>query len=114
MSAGVVPESAADTLLAYAYSQPGVEHVDLEIDRDDFGDGKNPKVKYRIKLDANRDIKWKALIRAKAIQNPILMKAAILALSKIGAPVGLDESIVIYAREYLPPNYQVEVQIVDR
>ncbi len=116
VSAGVIPESAIDTLLLYAYSQKGVYHkgVVLEIDRDDANNGKNPKVTYKIKLEPGALLKWKALNKVQqTIKNPTLKKAAFLALAKAGAPYGIEENIKVLAKEYLPPQYQVEVHVIE-
>lgn len=112
----MVPDSSIDTLLMYAYSQYGVLHngVIISIDRDDSNNGANPSVHYKIKLDSSTRIKWKALKTTELkIKNPLLKKAAILVLATAGAPYGLEDKIRQLAKEYLPQNYKVEVEIVD-
>lgn len=114
VKAGVFPDSAIDTLLMYAYVQTGVNHkgVTLEIDRDEVGEGKSPSVTYKIKLEPSALFKWKAVKKAESIGNPIIKKAALLALAKAGAPYGIVDQIKNLAKEYLPKHYKIEVQIV--
>jgi len=47
------------------------------------------------------------------VKNQILKKAAILALAKAGAPIGIEDAIMARAKEYLPANYSVEVSVVE-
>ena len=60
MEVGVVPETAIDTLLSYAYSYRGVQHVELIIDQDDLNNGKAPGVKYNVTLESWLYLKWQA------------------------------------------------------
>lgn len=114
MAAGVVPEQSADTLLMYAYAQSGVAKVTLEIDRDDAHKGESPCVTYKIKLDPVTLLKWKAVRKLKKeTSSGILQKAALLLCAKAGSPISMEENIQSLAREYLPAQYRVEVQIVE-
>jgi hypothetical protein len=98
----------------YGYSQPGVDKVRLEIDKDEDNSGKSPKVTYVISLNTKAGLKWKAFLKAGEIKNPILKKMAMLAVAKVGAPVGIDTIIKNYATEYLPPQFLVDVKIVEK
>ena len=112
MTSGVVPESALDTLLIYAYAQKGVEKVEIEVHRDDANEGKNPSVTYKIRLDHLSQLKWQMVEKAREIKSRLLQKSALLALSHVGAPLDIKDAIIYYAKEYLPPNYSVEVDIL--
>lgn len=114
MSTGVVPNGSINTLLMYGYSQLGVEKVVLEIDQDEANSGKNPKVTYKIKLSPSINLKWDALKKAENIKNIILRKAAVLAIIKAGAPVTIKDDIIKYASEYLPGQFEVAVEIVEK
>lgn len=113
MTAGVIPDTSIDTLLMYGYAQEGVDKVKLEIDKDEKNNGKSPSVKYLIKLTPSSNLKWKALKKAENIQNPLLRKAAILALTKLGVPFDLDKRIIYHAKDYLPDQFQVSLEIVE-
>lgn len=98
----------------YAYAQPGVEKVKIEIDKDEDNNGQHPKVSYKVKLNGRAGLKWQAYHAAKKIKNPIVKKIAMLAVAKAGAPLGVDVIIENYATEYLPPQYSVDVKIVEK
>jgi hypothetical protein len=116
VAAGVIPDSAIDTLLMYAYAQKGIRHngVKIIIDRDENNEGKDPSVRYELQLEPKTKVAWKAM---KAVESrglgAIAKKSALLLLAKAGAPVGLEASIKALAEEYLPKQYRVEVVIVD-
>jgi hypothetical protein len=113
LSSGVIPESAADTLLMYAYSQNGVRKATLTIDRDDDGNGKNPKVTYQIVLDSMAQLKMDGVKKARAMKNGTLKSLALLALAKTGAPISIEATIIHHAKNYLPPAYSVLVEVLD-
>lgn len=108
-----MPDHSIDTLLMYGYSQPSVAKVTLEIDRDEFNDGKSPAVIYKIVLKPVDYLKWKAVQKAHLIKSNIVRKSTLLALLKAGAPIGLEKTIQDFAVEYLPKQYRVEVKIID-
>ncbi len=112
LSSGVVPESSIDTLLMYAYSQVGVAHVDIHIDQPENRE-KTPGVFYKVKLNPSARLKMDAMDRANKIRNVLIRKVAILALVKVGAPVSISNDITKYAKEYLPGNFKVEVEILN-
>jgi hypothetical protein len=106
---GVVPDSSADTLLMYGYAQKGVTKVRLEIDRDEENNGKNQKVIYHLSLEPSVYLKWKAVQEAKKIKSSLFRKTALLALSKAGAPIGMEDNIKLHASNYLPASFSIEV-----
>lgn len=113
LASGIVPESAADTLLMYAYAQPGVVKASIEIDRDDEHNGEHPKVTYKVKLDPVSSLKMEAVKKAQAMKEGITKKLALLALAKAGAPVAVRENIVNHAKAYLPAQYSVECEVLE-
>jgi hypothetical protein len=116
VKSGVLPDSAIDTLLLYAYVQKGVLHngVTLEINKDESNEGANPSITYKIKLEPAAYLKWKALRGIeRRIKNTLFQKAMLLALAKGGAPFGMEDQIISLAKEYLPKNYKVEVQVIE-
>ena len=113
MTAGVVPDSASDTLLMYAYAQKGVQKATLKIDRDEENLGKSPSVTYQVELDVWAHIKWRMVGWAKKQKNPILRKLILLFLAKMNAPIFLAEGIAGLARDYLPGQYSIKVEIKD-
>lgn len=114
LETGVIPNGSLNTLLMYGYSQYGVEKVNLEIDQDEANSGKSPKVNYKVKLTPSVSIKWQALKKAEKIKNVILRKASVLALIKIGVPIDIKEQITKHAKEYLPAQFAVNVEIVEK
>lgn len=113
LTAGVVPDSAADTLLMYAYAQRGVQKATLTIDRDEANLGKSPSVAYSIQLDPWASIKWEMVQWAERRKNRIWRKLCLLFLAKLNAPIFVREGVASLAREYLPPQYAVKVEIKD-
>jgi hypothetical protein len=98
-------------MLMYGYVEPSVEKVTLEIPQGDPNGIQN--VVYKLKLHYIDYLKWKSLEKANSISNPLLKKATILSLVKLGAPIGLKERIIERAKEYLPAAFGVEVQVVN-
>jgi hypothetical protein len=113
LTAGVVPDSSADTLLMYAYAQKGVQKATLKIDRDEDNMGKSPSITYQIELDAWAHVKWRIMGWAKKRKNPILRKLILLFLAKMNAPIFLTEGIAGLAKDYLPGQYSIRVEIKD-
>lgn len=113
LAAGVVPDSAADTLLMYAYAQRGVQKATLKIDRDEENLAKSPSITYEIKLDPWASAKWDMVKWANARKNRIFKKLVLLFLAKMNAPMFLLEGISSLARDYLPGQYQIKVEIKD-
>lgn len=113
LAAGVVPDSSADTLLMYAYAQRGVQKASISIDRDEEGMGKNPSVTYSIELDSWASTKWRAVQWAQKLTNPIFRKIILLFLAQFNSPIFIREGVSALARDYLPPQYAVRVDIKD-
>ena len=107
---GLWTERAADTLLGYAYMQPGVEKVQLEIDTDEANFGKSPRVTYKIKLEKSFSRKY---LKLKDLNNKpgILNKIRMLYIMKSGIPSAgsIEATIRIYAASIVPKSYLIEV-----
>lgn len=109
---GIWTESAADTLLGYAYMQPGVEKVQLEIDLDEAHQGASPKITFKVNLE--KSIKRKYLkINELNSNRTALNKLKMLWLMKRGTPSpGSIESIIrLYAGNFVGKPYSIEVLI---
>lgn len=107
---GLWTERAADTLLGYAYMQPGVEKVQLEIDLDEANQGKSPKVTYKVKLEKSLYRRYSKL--SELSQAPTaLNKLRMLWLMKRGTPSAgsIEGAIRMYAASLVPRTYSVEV-----
>jgi hypothetical protein len=107
---GLWTERAADTLLGYAYMQPGVEKVQLEIDIDEANLGKSPKVTYKIKLEKSFSGKY---LKLKDLSDKpgILNKIRTLYIMRQGIPSAgsIEGTIRMYASSLVPRSYQIEV-----
>lgn len=113
MNAGVFTDAAADTLLGYAYMQPGVRKVELSIDVDQKNDGKNASVTYTVKLSF-----WKGVRHdvARSLANRGGIFSKLLALGFISVfraprPGQLEARVANLAKLYLPENYRVIVNV---
>ena len=106
---GIWTERAADSLLGYAYMQPGVEKVTLEIDQEESGT-KSPKVTYKIKLEKSF---YRKYLKIKELNNKpsLFNKLKILYIMKQGIPSSgsIEATIKICASEIVPKNYTVEI-----
>lgn len=98
----------------YGYAQPGVEHVELIIDQDETHNGARPKIKYHIRLNPSAKLKLEMYEKTETIKSPLLRKVSQLAVLKTGVPLGILEAIKEHARDYLPKNFEVEAEFVDR
>lgn len=108
IASGVIPDGAIDTLLMYAYVEPGIKDVRLEINQDEDNDGKNPFVKYVLTLKTWKRLLFKvSLLAGKGI----LGKIFVYLLAKFGAPVGIRERVMSRAKDYLPPNFGASVEV---
>jgi len=106
---GIWTERAADSLLGYAYMQPGVEKVTLEIDQEESAT-KSPKVTYKIKLEKSF---YRKYLKIKELNNKpsLFNKLKILYIMKQGIPSSgsIESTIKICASEIVPKNYTVEI-----
>lgn len=112
LSAGMITNGSADTLLMYAYAQKGVADVKLEIDNLSE-QNKNVSVRYFLKYQPAVFFKYKLIKRAEKIRNGLLRRLVFLLLAKFGAPFSIPVTIKQYASEYLPPSSKVEVIVVE-
>lgn len=106
---GIWTERAADNLLGYAYMQPGVEKVNLEIDTQESAN-KSPKITYKIKLEKSF---YRKYFKIKELNNKpsLFNKLKMLYLMKQGIPSAgsIESTIKICASEIVPKNYSIEI-----
>lgn len=103
---GLWTERVADTLLGYAYMQPGVEKVSIEINSSELA----PKLTYKVKLEKSFSRKY-LKIRELSEKPSLLNKLRMLLLMKKGVPSAgsLENMICLYASNIIPRSYSVEV-----
>lgn len=111
LAMGTIPDSAAQTLMLYAYGTRGVKSVSLVLNQDEIANGRQPKLIYRVVLNPYFDLRFKKYAAAKK-ENGIWGRIRMLFWIWMGAPAGFDRSIVDQAKAYLPPNYDVSVEVV--
>lgn len=99
----MMPSSAVDNLLAFAYSIPGVVNVSLEIDQE------NKLVKYDVKIKNPRLYKFINHLSAGGIFKKILA----LILIGMGAPrPNIYKDYIRYnTSAYLPASFGVEIHV---
>lgn len=112
LSAGMITNGSADTLLMYAYAQKGVADVKLEIDNLSE-ENHYVSVRYFLKYQPKTFLKYKLIKRAERIRNGLLRRLALLFLVKLDAPFSIPMTIKQHATEYLPPGSLVEVTVVE-
>lgn len=111
---GIVSEPAIDTLLGYAYMQPGVRNVKVQIDLDEKNDGKVPTVKYQVQLSLWPSSRLKLLNRFMKGENTIFNKLAALALMRVfrfEPSTYIENTTIRFAKSFLPKKYAVTVDV---
>ena len=101
-----MPATAIDNLLSFGYMVPGVVNVGIEIDQE------KKIVDYKITVDSSSYRKYQivnSLSRGGIIKKII----ALILINTFKAPKPfIYRDFVIYnATQYLPPNYQVNVNV---
>lgn len=113
MSVGIPSEVTADNLLGYAYMQPGVHQANLEFNPGSEDGKERPSVTYQVTLEKKFGKRYSAMSKAYA-SGGIFGKLRVIYLLKKGVPLPgfLEKAIANMAARYLPPNYQVFVNVV--
>ena len=109
---GMITERIVDTLLGYAYMQPGISNVVLEIDTDDPNMGKSPRLIYKLKLEKSlykKYLKLKTLIENPSVFNKI--RALFIMRSGTPSPGSIEQTIRMYASSIVPRAYTIDVLI---
>jgi hypothetical protein len=109
---GIFTDAAVDTLLGYAYMQPGVLNVNLKVDLDEQNEGKSPSVTYFIKTTKSYQYKAKAM--KTLISYGITGKLLALLLAKFfkaPAPGLLESQVKAFAKAFLPEPYQIHIKL---
>lgn len=112
LNVGIPTEVTADTLLGYAYMQPGVVDASMEMNMDEIGNGDKPSLTYNITLDKKLGKRYVALrtaLGSKGIFNKI--KALWLLRKRTPAPGFYENMIGSLAKNYLPPKFKVVVNV---
>lgn len=113
MNNGIFSEPAVDTLLGYAYMQPGVRKVQLKIDLDEKNDGKAPSIIYTVRLSFWKSVKRKA-VQSFYVKKGLFNKLVALGLVSIlraPRPEALENNVKRIAKNFLPENYSVIVNV---
>lgn len=112
LESGLVPQTSIDTLLGYAYMQPGVANVEVIIDAAAAASGLPALVVYKIGLQAGlkRRHRW---LKSLLNKNTIIAKLMALVLIKFRAPIPgmIERNVKFLAGDYLPKNFKVEVHV---
>lgn len=113
MKSGVFTEKSADTLLGYAYMQPGVKRATLMIDIGDPPE-KQPSITYKVQLSLWKKMRYQAMYYFYSRFGVLGKLAALVLIKLMGAPPPnfYERQIEDIARTYLPSNYQVFVNHV--
>ena len=96
-----------DTLLSYGYAEPSVTNVTLEMDQDEMNDGRNPKVRYKLRLKW-----WRKFLLTFTRGESLLGKIFALLIAAVGAPLGIEKRVAERAGDYLPKKYNIRVEVV--
>ena len=112
MQNGLISETSADTLMGYGYMQSSVSKVSITIDLDLDNGSSCPKVFYTIELE-KRQSKLHSKVKHFSNSKTIWGKFRLFLLLRKGGPIPgvIEDKIARLAKEYLPENYQVNIDV---